>query len=97
MSIFEKAIIYLSLICGTLFSLLSKGGIEFLGNGELVRGMFFLVVSILVLVGWIAPLINKYKSMGVLAGRSLALLLTLFSAYGFLRENFFSNLPPPWP
>ena len=97
MSKFEKAIIYLSLICGTLFALLAKGGFGLLADGDVVRGVFFLAVSILALVGWVAPLTQRHRALGIVAGRWLTLLLVLFSAYGFLREHFFSGLPAAWP
>ncbi len=94
---FEKVIVYIALVCGTLFALLTKSGFSFFAAGDVVRGLLFLVITIFVLVGWIGPLIPKYRSWGMSAGRYLAILLALFSAYGFIREHFLSSLPQAWP
>lgn len=97
MTNFEKIIIHIALVCGTLFVFLTKGGISFFASGDAVRGTFFLMVSVLTVLGWVAPLIQKYRPWGLIAGRWLAVLLALFSVYGFVRENFMSSLPPAWP
>ncbi len=93
---FEKFFVYLSLVCGTLFALLTKAGLEFLNEGDTLRAFVFALISMLTLMGWIGPLFNSWRSVGLKSGCLLAVLLVLLSVLDVVRENFITSLPKIW-
>lgn len=93
MPFYGKMIIYIALIVGAFIVFLTKGGIDYFIIGDYVRGFFFVTVAVLTIVGWLAPLTSKYRSVGIAAARWLALLLALISAFIFVRTYFVESLP----
>lgn len=96
-STFEKLIVYVSLICGALFALLTNGGMSYFADGDILRGVLFAGMTLLTLVGWVGPLFKRWRAVGVRSGLWLAVLFVVLSALNFIRENFVPTLPKLWP
>jgi hypothetical protein len=95
MTSFEVVLNYICLLFATLMALVTKFGLDYIHRGDVVRGGLFMVIGILAIIGWVAPMIPGFRRWGIAAMRLLVFLITLWLMFHYLRETFSVKVPKP--